>query len=134
MAERLELEGIVFRPANFHTAWQTRGAFRFVDAARQGRFEALVRDLGGLPLLEIARAMAEGRVRMNGAAYAWEADEMARWLREHPADEATAAAERERVRFTLAPEALHAASAARWRVPSSIAWSLPSYMIYGERR
>jgi acetoin utilization deacetylase AcuC-like enzyme len=112
MAERLELEGIVFRPANFHTAWQARAAARFVDAARQGRFEALVRDLGGVPLLEIAQAMAEGRVRMNGAAYAWEADEMARWLRKHPADEAAATRERERVRFTLSPEALPAAPAA----------------------
>jgi hypothetical protein len=35
---------------------------------------------------------------------------MARWLRHHPADEATVARERERVRFALAPEALHAAS------------------------
>jgi hypothetical protein len=33
-------------------------------------------------------------------------------VRKHPTDEATAARERERVRFTLAPEVLHAAPAA----------------------
>src|SRR5207302_1753388 len=50
MAERLELSGVAFRPAGFHTAYAGRGQLRFVDPARQGRFEALVRDLAGIPL------------------------------------------------------------------------------------
>ena len=38
------------RPAHYHMAYAGRHDFAFVDAARQGRFEALVRDLGPVPL------------------------------------------------------------------------------------
>jgi hypothetical protein len=38
---------------------------------------------------------------------------MARWLRKHPADEAAATRERERVRFTLELEAPQASPASR---------------------
>jgi acetoin utilization deacetylase AcuC-like enzyme len=100
MAIRLGLGGVVFRPAHYHTAYAGRHAFQFVDAERQGRFEALVRDLEGVPLLEATTAVAEGKVRMNGAPYLWEADEMAYWLRESPADPGEVEQERERVRFT----------------------------------
>jgi len=44
--------------------------------------------------------VAAGRVRLDGAPYAWEADEMAFWLRESPADAGEVDRERERVRFT----------------------------------
>jgi hypothetical protein len=44
--------------------------------------------------------VAEGKVRLNGAPYLWEADEMAYWLRESPADPGEVELERERVRFT----------------------------------
>jgi hypothetical protein len=101
MAERLGLEGVAFRPAGYHTAYAGRALLRFVDPARQGRFEALVRDLSSVPLAEAAQLLASGRVRLNGAPYVWEADEMARWLSPHPSDEAAVAAERERVRFTV---------------------------------
>ncbi len=100
MAIRLGLGGVVFRPAHYHTAYAARHAFQFVDPERQGRFEALVRDLAGVPLLEATVAVAEGKVRMDGAPYAWEADEMAYWLRESPADPGEVERERERVRFT----------------------------------
>ncbi len=100
MAVRLGLGGVVFRPAHYHTAYAARHEFAFIDPQRQGRFEALVRDLAGVPLLEATVALAEGRVRMNGAPYAWEADEMAYWLRESPADAGEVERERERVRFT----------------------------------
>jgi acetoin utilization deacetylase AcuC-like enzyme len=103
MAIRLGLGGVAFRPAHYHTAFAARHAFHFVDPERQGRFEALVRDLAGLPLLEATQAMAEGRVLLDGKPYAWEADEMAYWLRESPADAGEAERERERVRFALAP-------------------------------
>jgi hypothetical protein len=101
MAERLGLEGVAFRPASYHTAYAGRALLRFVDPARQGRFEALVRDLSSVGLAEAALLLASGRVRLNGAPYAWEADEMVRWLRPHPSDEAAVAAERDRVRFTV---------------------------------
>jgi acetoin utilization deacetylase AcuC-like enzyme len=105
MAVRLGLGGVVFRPAHYHTAYPARHEFAFVDPERQGRFEALVRDTAGVPLLEVTIALAEGRVRMNGEPYTWEADEMAYWLRESPAEPGEVERERERVRFALVPRA-----------------------------
>ena len=101
MAIRLGLGGVVYRPAHFHTAYPARYEFQFVDPERQGRFEALVRDLGDLPLVEATQAISDGRVLMNGQPYQWEADEMAYWLRESPADAGEVERERERARFTL---------------------------------
>ena len=101
VAERLQLEGVAFRPAWYHTAFTARHDFRFVDPARQGRFEALQRDLAGLPLLAASLAVADGRVRLDGNPYSWEADEMVFWLAAHPQDEALTAQERARVHFTV---------------------------------
>ena len=101
MAARLGLEGVAFRPAQYHTAYAGRAALRFVDPARQGRFEALVRDLGAMPLADATRAVAEGRVKLNGAPYAWEADEMIAWLTPREADRDVIDAERERAHFTF---------------------------------
>jgi acetoin utilization deacetylase AcuC-like enzyme len=103
MARRLDLAGVVIRPAHYHTAFSARHHFAFVDAARQGRFEALVRDLASVPLREATEAVAAGKVALDGVPYAWEADEMAFWI--HPPaapgrDEAVAR-ERERCRFVL---------------------------------
>jgi hypothetical protein len=102
MAVRLGLAGVAFRPAWYHTAYAARREFTFVDPERQGRFEALVRDLGDTPLLEATNLVADGRVLVNGKPYAWEADEMAYWLRESPDDPGEVARERERVHFTVA--------------------------------
>jgi acetoin utilization deacetylase AcuC-like enzyme len=101
MARRLGLAGVAFRPTHFHTAYSGRHAMTFVDPARQGRFEALVRDLASLSLLEATTAVEEGRVQLDGRPYVWEADEMALWLRDPPGDAAATAAELERARFTL---------------------------------
>lgn len=109
MAIRLGLGGVAFRPAHFHTAYAARHAFAFIDPERQGRFEALVRDLAAVPLLEATRAVADGRVLLDGRPYAWEADEMAYWLRESPSEPGEVERERERVRFTLLPEPPRAA-------------------------
>jgi hypothetical protein len=103
MALRLGLTGVAFRPAHYHTAFAARHHFSFVDAERQGRFEALVRDLAGLTLLEATRAIDEGRVFLDGKPYAWEPDEMVLWLREHPEERGEVALERERAHFTLGP-------------------------------
>lgn len=103
MAHRLLLDGVAFRPSWFHMAWAARQSARFVNSARQGRFEALCRDVRGISLLEATRAVAEGRMLLNGQPYAWEADEMVRWL--HPpddeADKAAIAEVRESSHFTL---------------------------------
>jgi acetoin utilization deacetylase AcuC-like enzyme len=103
MAVRLGLSGVLIRPAHYHMAYACRHEFAFLDPRRQGRFEALVRDLARLPLLEATTAIAEGRVLLNGAPYAWEADEMAYWLRQWPAPDPAVAEEREGARFTVAP-------------------------------
>lgn len=101
IAIRLSLSGVVYRPAWLHTAFASRHDFVFIDPERQGRFEALLRDLGEVPLLELTTAAAEGRMRMNGKPYVWEADEMAYWLRDVPTHPTEIAAERARVRFHL---------------------------------
>ena len=105
MAKRLSLAGVAFRPAHLHTAYQARHLMAFVDPARQGRFEALLRDTAALPLLQATTALDQGRVRMNGEPYAWEAEDMALWIRDPPGDPAAVAAavaaERERVKFTV---------------------------------
>lgn len=102
-ARRLGLSGIAFRPSWFHTAYPARPYMRFVEPARQGRFEALLRDFADVPLLEATNALSEGRVSMNGRPYTWEADEMVYWLERHPRDDAAIAEERDRVHFTLTP-------------------------------
>lgn len=100
MADRLKLDGVAFRPMWFHLAVVARARFRFVDAARQGRFEALVRDLAHLPLLEATRWVAEGRVRLNGQPYAWEPEDMVS-RSAPPRDGEAIAQERERCHFSM---------------------------------
>jgi acetoin utilization deacetylase AcuC-like enzyme len=103
MAVRLGLGGVAFRPSNYHVAYTSRRGFAFVQPERQGRFEALVRDLAGHPLAEATALVADGKVLLGGTPYQWEADEMVYWLGESPAD----AGEAERVKavtsFTVVP-------------------------------
>jgi hypothetical protein len=103
MAVRLGLGGVAFRPSNYHVAYTSRRGFAFVQPDRQGRFEALVRDLAAYPLAQATRLVADGKVHLGGTPYQWEADEMVYWLRESPAD----AGEVERVKaltsFTVVP-------------------------------
>jgi acetoin utilization deacetylase AcuC-like enzyme len=101
MSQRLALDGVAFRPSWFHMAWAARHDARFVDSHRQGRFEALIRDMAKVPLLEATRALAEGRVMLNGQPYRWEADEMVRWRDDRQVgDQAEVSAERKRCIFT----------------------------------
>lgn len=102
-ARRIEADGIAFRPSFYHTAWPSSRHVRFVDDARQGRFEALTRDLGDVPRPELSTALAEGRVLMNDETYTWEPDYMVYWLDPRAASEPEVDAERDRVRFTLVP-------------------------------
>jgi len=103
MAKRLGLAGVASRPMWYHLAVVARARFRFVDPARQGRFEAMMRDLAHLPLLEATRAVAEGRVSLNGEPYRWEPDDLVLRLEPVPVDTDVIAAERERCHFTVEP-------------------------------
>lgn len=99
MAERLGLAGVAIRPAWYHVAYAVRSRFRFVDPTRQGRFEALIRDLRGVPLVEATHLVADRRLMLNGQPYAWEADLMVSWRAPVPTDEAAVAKAREAARF-----------------------------------
>lgn len=101
IARRLGLSGIAYRPAFYHTAYPARKLMGFVLPERQGRFEALLRDLGDRPLLEISHAIANGHVLLDGQPYTWEADEMVHWLDGRKPDPSAIEAERDRVRFQL---------------------------------
>ncbi len=105
MADRLNLKGVMFRPAWYHTAFSARYRFVFINAKRQGRFEAMLRDFAGVPLLKATLAVAEGRVLMNGEPYTWEADEMVFWLRRRLTDIGLVDEERRKVRFEIVEQA-----------------------------
>lgn len=104
IAIRLGLAGIAFRPSWYHMAYAARARFRFVEPQRQGRFLAMIRDLGQRSLLDVTLACAHGHVRMNGNAYTWEADEMVYLLDTLPEECPLAAEEAARVTFTLDAE------------------------------
>lgn len=101
IAIRLGFTGLAFRPGWYHMAFAARARFQFVDPQRQGRFLAMLRDLGRRPLLEVTLACAEGRVRMNGDAYTWEADEMVYLLDTVPIENAAIEKEAQRVTFRV---------------------------------
>jgi acetoin utilization deacetylase AcuC-like enzyme len=102
IARRLSLSGVAFRPGWYHVAYAARHDFRFLDPARQGRFEALVRDLSRVSLLEATHALAEGKVRLNGQPYAWEAEDMVQSVEGVPQLRVDVTLEeRERSHFTL---------------------------------
>jgi acetoin utilization deacetylase AcuC-like enzyme len=101
MAKRLSLQGVASCPSWYHMAFAGRHDSRFLNPERQGRFEALTRDLKSATLLEATRAVAEGRVHLLGAPYAWEADDMVRLLPDVAPlhDAARVQAEKERCHF-----------------------------------
>jgi acetoin utilization deacetylase AcuC-like enzyme len=103
MAIRLGLGGVVFRPSTYHVAYASRRGFAFVDPDRQGRFEALVRDLADLPLAKATQLLVDGKVHLDGVPYEWETDEMVYWLRESPADPSEVERAKEHTRFTVVP-------------------------------
>jgi acetoin utilization deacetylase AcuC-like enzyme len=106
MARRLDLAGLAFKPAWYHTAYVARQQFRFHDPGVQGRFEAMLRDLAGVGLVEISTAIAGGRVRLNGQPYKWEAEDMVWWQDPPATDEAAVAEVRDHSVFTIsAPSA-----------------------------
>jgi acetoin utilization deacetylase AcuC-like enzyme len=71
--DRLQLDGVLFVPAYFHTAAQGRKALRFLDPEHEGLFRALREPLESLRLADATRAVAEGRVidAAAGQPFAW---------------------------------------------------------------
>ncbi|HEX2644776.1 MAG TPA: histone deacetylase [Thermoanaerobaculia bacterium] len=72
--DRLQLDGLVFVPAHFHTAIQGRRELRFLEPADEARFRALERILEGVALPAASRALAEGRIvdARTGEPFAWQ--------------------------------------------------------------
>lgn len=104
MAQRLGLAGVAYRPAWFHTAYAGRYDFRFLDPQVQGRFEAMMRDLGHLPLLDLTRHMAEGKLRLNGVPYCWEPEIMVVLFEQRDKFAERAKGALEAAHFTLSPK------------------------------
>lgn len=99
IARRLQLLGVAFRPAWFHTAYAARHRMHFVHAERQRRFEALIEAGGERPLAELTQAVADGKVTLDGEIYVWEPDVMVDELRPRPRDEEESKVEPGRFRF-----------------------------------
>lgn len=72
--DRLQLDGLVFVPAHFHVAIQSRRQLRFLHPEDEARFRALEQALQGLPLPAASRAVDEGRVVevRTGEPFRWE--------------------------------------------------------------
>jgi len=72
--ERLALDGILFVPAHYHTAVQSRRSLRFLDPEVEGRFRALERALGHLPLTAATHAVEAGQVvdAATGQPFNWQ--------------------------------------------------------------
>jgi hypothetical protein len=107
-------DALVNFPEFFHNAAFYSPLYRFVSPRRQGRFEALLRDIGGAPVAEASRAVEEGRVIEDpgGEPLRWEPGPMLvaltapprAWL-ESAAYTAAAAEAREGVRFWIRDDA-----------------------------
>ena len=73
VCERLDLDGIAFTPSYYHLARQARPIGRFADPEREGRYQALARAVGHLPLPEATAAVhGGGVVDAEGRVVAWE--------------------------------------------------------------
>ncbi len=73
LAERLELDGILFVPSHYHLAATSKRYLRFVDPADEAWYRAVERALAALPLAEATAALEQGRVvdRATGRPQAW---------------------------------------------------------------
>lgn len=117
LADRLGLVAVALRPMWFHVAYACRDAFQFRDPRRQGRFDALLRDLHAEPALQgpagfrlpdASMAVADGRVWVERAGeaattYVWEPDELIAWTTPRP-ESPERSLEASRVRFGLRRE------------------------------
>ncbi len=74
VCERLDLDGVAFTPSHYHLARMSHPAGCFADPEREGRYLAISRAVGHLPLDEAAAAVHGGRLEdeATGATLAWE--------------------------------------------------------------
>jgi acetoin utilization deacetylase AcuC-like enzyme len=74
LCEQLDLDGLASVPSQYFMAVVGRNHVEFLDPQARARLNALLRVLGGTPLAEAERALAEGRVREaeTGAVVRWE--------------------------------------------------------------
>ncbi|HEX9190722.1 MAG TPA: hypothetical protein VF847_01410 [Candidatus Deferrimicrobiaceae bacterium] len=72
-SRELAVDGVLDVPDHFHTALFYSRAFRYLDPEAEGRFQAIVRDLAGVPLALASGAIREGCLvdRATGATVAW---------------------------------------------------------------
>jgi len=72
--EKLELDGMMFTPSQYHMAHLARGQGRFPDPADEARYLAIEKAVAGLRLQEASAAVAAGRVRdaNSGKVIAWQ--------------------------------------------------------------
>lgn len=112
--DRLQLDGVLFVPAHYHTAAPGRRSLRFLDPKDEGLFRALESALQEVPLAEAAHAVAEGKVvdAVTGQALEWQPATMVLPVSERmqgevesPEYEERARAEAARHRFHLEPGA-----------------------------
>ncbi len=74
VCRRVDLDGLLHRPAHYHNAVVGSRHFRFLDPVMEGRFRALRQVLRGLDLLEATEAVDAGRLRLgDDAPLIWDA-------------------------------------------------------------
>jgi hypothetical protein len=74
VCDRLQLDGVLFVPAHYHTAAYGRKLMRSLDPVDEARLRALRAVLDRVPLAEATYAMASGRVidTHTGQPAAWQ--------------------------------------------------------------
>jgi len=82
-SRELVVDGVLDVPDHFHTALFYSRAFRYLDPLAEGRFQAIARDLAGVPLALASDAIREGCLvdRATGATVEWPAAEQVMALR-----------------------------------------------------
>lgn len=76
-SRELSVDGVLDVPDHFHTALFYSRTFRYLDPEEEGRFQAIVRDLTGVPLALSSDAIREGCLvdRATGSTVPWVASE-----------------------------------------------------------
>ena len=72
-SRELSVDGVLDVPDHFHTALFYSRDFRYLDPEAEGRFQAIARDLSGVPLALASDAIREGCLvdRATGAPMPW---------------------------------------------------------------
>ena len=77
LARDFSVDGMLDVPEHFHTALFYSRSFRYLDPVVEGRFQAIARDLSGVPLALSSDAIRKGCLvdRATGAPLPWQASE-----------------------------------------------------------